>query len=400
MQLNPLKDIHIVQAGGDFLFFLLILVVMLDPTNTVLHLKDVVFILLVGYNCAFFKPDFTYLPHILTVYGVVFLCSIFGEMQGSNIDEEMLSGIIKGFSPLVLLLWVKHYDVVRLTYWPVLIVCLLISVLYIAVSSNELIEAFVFEYVSSHNKMIMMTRRSFLGVKIFGMYYKSIISFVFALFFFYYRLWNVPRHRFWFFLACVVVTFSFLISGTRATMLLPFAMIAIVGYRSILQWRRVRYFLYPVLGVFVVCFLFLVIILATEKGEASNAVKYAHLTSYAKLFEGHPLYFFFGQGPGAVFYSEGFHGWTSQTEWTYLDLLRYYGLFSLLIIGVLLWPLRTLWRNRHRECVVGMMGAYVAFLFIAGTNPLLVSSTGMIVVLAIYSYVEQLSAASDTAVSL
>jgi hypothetical protein len=54
---------NIIQFGGNFLFFFLVLVIMLDPTNTVLHLKDVFFVLLVGYNIVFFKPDFRYLFH-------------------------------------------------------------------------------------------------------------------------------------------------------------------------------------------------------------------------------------------------------------------------------------------------------------------------------------------------
>lgn len=392
MRLSTLKDIHWRQAGGECLFSLLILVVVLDPTNTVLHLKDIVFVGLVGYNMVCFKPDVKYLPHILTVYAVVLAGAVLGEMQGTNVDEEMLIGTLKGFSPLVLLLWVRQYDVIRLTYVPVLIVSVLFTLLYLLVCSNELIEIFVFEYVRAHNKMIMMTHRSFLGVKVFGMYYKSIISFVFALYFFYYNVWNEKHHRIRNALACFFLTFSFVVSGTRATMLLPFAMLGFVAYRSVIHRPKVRYFLFPLLAAFAVAFLILVGSLAGETGESSNMIKYGHLTSYALLFENHPECLFFGQGPGAVFYSEGFHNWVSQTEWTYLELLRNYGLLALGIIVILLIPLCRLWRYRSRQQVVGMMGAYVAFLLVAGTNPLLVSSTGMIVILAIYSYTEKVEA--------
>lgn len=391
MGVRMFRDINWVQRGGNILFFMLIFVIMLDPTNTVLHLKDVFFVLLVGYNCLFFKPDFSYLPHILVIYGVICLGYVFSEMQMNELDPDMFMGIVKGFSPLVLLLWCHHYDIMKLTVVPALMVCVLITILYIVVSSSEVIELFVFNYVSEHNKMIMMTRRSFLGIRIFGMYYKSIISFVFALYICYNRLYNEKGKRFRLIPASLFMTFSFLISGTRATMLLPFFMLGLVSYKSILKWKRVRYFLYPLVAMFAIFLLVLILMLATEKGELSNAIKYAHLTSYAQLFEAHPEYFLFGQGPGAVFYSEGFHRWTSQTEWTYIELFRNYGLLSLVIVSVILLPLKHLlpyWKN---EEVLGIMGAYVAFLFIAGTNPLLVSSTGMIVILAIYSYVHKLS---------
>jgi hypothetical protein len=41
------------------------------------------------------------------------------------------------------------------------------------------------------------------------------------------------------------------------------------------------------------------------------------------------------------------------------------------------------------------MGTYIAYLFIAGTNPLLISSTGMLMVLSAYSYMEQIQRTSQ-----
>ena len=59
----------------------------------------------------------------------------------------------------------------------------------------------------------------------------------------------------------------------------------------------------------------------------------------------HPIYNYLknipniGQGPGAFMYSEGFNKVVFKTEWTYLELVRNYGLFSLIIIGVFAKPL-------------------------------------------------------------
>ena len=101
---------NIIQFGGNFLFFFLVLVIMLDPTNTVLHLKDVFFVLLVGYNIVFFKPDFRYLFHIGVIYFVIALCFIIAEIQGSLIVYDEVIAVCKSFSPLVLLLWIRHYN--------------------------------------------------------------------------------------------------------------------------------------------------------------------------------------------------------------------------------------------------------------------------------------------------
>ena len=94
------------QWGGNLLFSLLIFVIMFDPTNKILHLKDVFFILLVGYNLIFFKPDFRFVPHIMVVASVILTAYIFAEMQQNNIDYEVLFSAFKSVSPLFMLLWV------------------------------------------------------------------------------------------------------------------------------------------------------------------------------------------------------------------------------------------------------------------------------------------------------
>ena len=395
LNLSRFERADLIQMGGNLLYFLLIFAIVLDPRNCVLHLKDPAFVLLVGYNCAFYKPDLSYLPHILAAFCMVFVGYIFGEMQGSMILLEEFTAAVKSFAPLVLLLWTPYYDVIKLSKYPVLIVSALIAVLFIAVCSSSAIELFVWHFVKAHKDMIMMTHRSFFGFAIFGMYYKSLICFIFILFVYYYRLFNEKKRKITHFFCALLITFSFLVSGTRATMLLPFIMLALVLYPALRDTRKLKYFFYPVLGLFGFAILGVILMLATEPGEASNAIKYAHLVSYADLFESHPEYVLFGQGPGSIFYSTGFGRWTSLTEWTYIELIRTYGVFSLIFLTVVLLPVFKLLKYRRENYASGVLGAYLGFLFIAGTNPLLVSSTGMIVILSAYSYVHQLEQRKD-----
>ena len=60
-----------------------------------------------------------------------------------------------------------------------------------------------------------------------------------------------------------------------------------------------------------------------------------------------------------------------------------------LILFTILYPVYALWKYRKDDYIVGVMGAYLACLAIAGTNPLLISSTGMQIVLVAYSIVCQ-----------
>ncbi len=361
---------------------------MVDPTNSILRLKEVFFILLLGYNIVFFKPDLKLLWPVSVIYFVIFCSYLFCVVSGGVIVHEELFAVFKAFAPLFLLPWVRHYNVMNLSIIPAVLTGCFMAILYMFVSSSEVIELAVWTFVKQHNDFIMMTHRSFLGIPFFGMYYKSIVSLTFTLFILYYQL----SHKISILkiVAGLLLTFAFLVSGTRATMLLPFAIIGLVVFFRIKDLPRIKYFLYPTLCVVGVMFLGVVVLLATEKSEASNAIKFAHLTSYANLFEDNPLYFIFGQGPCTKFYSAGFGAAVTQTEWTYIELVRNYGALSLLVLIVMFYPVYTLMKQPKTDFNIGILGAYIFYLFIAGTNPLFISSTGMAVMLMIYSYIERL----------
>jgi hypothetical protein len=72
------------------------------------------------------------------------------------------------------------------------------------------------------------------------------------------------------------------------------------------------------------------------------------------------------------------------------ELIRNYGVMSLLIYYVLLRPFFSLAKYVNKdESVIVFILSYIIYLIVAGTNPLLFSSTGMLVVITMYSYVGQ-----------
>lgn len=383
---------NIKQMIGNGLFLLLIMAIILDPSNTVLHLKDKFFVLLVGFCMLVYKPDFKYLIHISLIFSAVLLSYIFGEMQGNNIDIDKFIAVLKAFSPLIMLLWVRNFDVIKLSVFPSFMACIMIFVMYFIAVSSEEMEYALYLFFVKHDEFVMMGRRYFFGIQFFGLYLKSFVDLMFTLFLVFFYTFNSKRRRNRIFFAILMVIFSltFFISNTRSTMLLPFVMFGFVAYASVMKSRKIKYLVYPVLALFALLIFLFVIMLATEKGEASNVIKYAHLTSYMKLFSDHPEYVIFGQGPATMFYSEGFRRMTMETEWTYIEMIRVYGMFSLLIMSVIFYPVYRLWRYAKKDTFsLGIWGTYIIYLFIAGTNPLILSSTGMIMILAIYSYIEK-----------
>lgn len=371
---------------GNILFSVYVLVIMVDPTNALFHLKEIVFALFIAFNMVAYKPNLHYLVPILAVYAVLILTATLSQMQMAPVSEADLIYTFKSFLPLILLLWVEHYNVIRLSYIPAVIVAFLYAILYVLVNLYPDIEAIVYQFSSSHDDILMMSHRYFYGIPVFAVYMRSTACFTIILFSFYYAFFHHIGNRIFMFIASALVTLIFFGTGSRATMLLPICLLVFVFYNKVKESHTAKYFLYPIIGLLGMLFIIFVAFLAMEKGESSNVIKYAHLTSYAQLFTDHPLYMLIGEGPGSKFYSIGFHRYTALTEWTYFELLRNYGIFAIVPLGVVLYPLGTFFRHRKDNYTFGIMGAYISYLLVAGTNPLLFSSTGMLVLWSAYSY--------------
>lgn len=376
-----------IQTIGNILFFLLILVLMVDPGNAILHLKDKIFVCFVGYNILFLKPDIRYLAFILPIYLVIAICFVLSTIQQVPIDLTYTLAAFKGFAPLILLLWIPHYNVLKLVTPSIIITSLIILILYTVIVSVPELENLLFLYSKEHNEMVMLTRRNWLGVNIFGMYYRSVVTFL-PLFFIstYYLFSSECKSRIKVLLVFVILFATFLISGTRAMFLTPFAILGVVIWLRFLTKSKARYFLYPIFALVFVMFLILIIMMATQEGDQSNNIKYGHLVSYADLFNEQIWYTLWGQGPGSMFYSEGFGRMTAETEWTYLELVRNYGVFSIVIFFVYIYPLYCCFKFRRDNFMIGMGFTYTIFLLVGGTNPFLLNSQGMTMVWIMYSY--------------
>ena len=99
---------------GNWLFVLFILILTVDPTSSLLHLKDKVFVLLVAYNMVCFRPDFSKLLLIIALFSVVIFSWLFGTIQEVDLDIKETLAVLKAVSPTVLLLWVREYDLISL----------------------------------------------------------------------------------------------------------------------------------------------------------------------------------------------------------------------------------------------------------------------------------------------
>lgn len=377
----------LIKKVGNGLFFLLILLFLIDPTNSIFHLKNIVFILLFSFNVVFYKADFVKARYFFYAIFAVSISFVVANLRGTIIDLVELKGIYTAFVPLLLLPWIDRYDVLRLSRIPVLITAAIVVILFWLIFFNPIIESAVYSFVWSHDNTIMMSHRYFLGMRFFGMYCKSTVAMLPVFCIAVYNVVTPSKRNLIDFLLVIFLLHLFLISGTRSTTLLPLLLFVAILFVYCRNKRFFNYVFYPAALLAVLAIVFILLRLLMEKSEASNLVKYAHLTSYLGLFERNPSYILFGQGPATYFYSEGFRHMTNITEWTYIELIRCYGLFSIVILYIIIKPLFVLFKRINRsDVVIAFILGYLLYLVIAGTNPLFLSSTGMLVVLTIYSF--------------
>lgn len=380
----------LIQKIGNGLYMILVFLFVADPTNTVFGLKNIVFAILFIYSLVFIKPDWSQIRYFLICVFAVTISLILAVVQSNNINLAELKVVYTAFVPLLLLLWSDRYDVVRISYFPIALFALIVLVLFWSIFFFPMTEGPIYLFMWDHENTIMMSNRYILGQRFFCMYPKSAVAMIPILGYSLYNTITKERRTLLNILATVFLIHLFLISGTRSSVLFSMLLVFAILFVYCRNGRYARYIAYPLTAIFIMAFVVLLVALLMETDESSNMIKYAHLESYKKLFEENPLYLLLGQGPATDFYSEGFNYYSLRTEWTYLELIRNYGVMSLLIYYVLLRPFFSLAKYVNKdESVIVFILSYIIYLIVAGTNPLLFSSTGMLVVITMYSYVGQ-----------
>jgi len=136
-----------------------------------------------------------------------------------------------------------------------------------------------------------------------------------------------------------------------------------------------------------------------DPNDVSNAVKLLHLRDYLEMFSD-PTKLMLGYGFGSFFYSRGFGEYTSLTELTYLEFIRSFGLvLAVAYYMFLLFPLIVLLIPRAKK-EHALYLSYACYLLMSATNPLLVSSSGMLVISIVWYKTFRILAHSPTKFAL
>lgn len=183
-----------------------------------------------------------------------------------------------------------------------------------------------------------------------------------------------------------VFLIAMILTGTRANMFFGLA-VFIFCFLYVIESRnkRIAVLFLIIIGGILFIFKFNIIewIQNVRKMKVnSDGIRTGTLSSMFLMWKEHPISFIFGSGYMGEFYNSGRHSMTRDVELSYWNLLRQVGIIQFLILMYMyIHPILILLKKKKGIMYVV---AYCGYLMIAYTNPFLITSTGLTMVLFMY----------------
>lgn len=348
-----------------------------DPGNALFHTKQITFFFALVTNikkmsCKNYFPLFNFL-----IFYVVFFASA-SLMMLRNIDYD--SSFVNMYSTtfLLLIIFFINNDKIEIHYgfntvcFVIALITIILSFIIIKVPVLSLV---VLENKKLNTIFMMAEHKKFLWwwfSSVFHMASPLLIIQVALKFYSFLQTKKIKE-----FLKTGFYFIAMFFTATRANV---FAEILVIGliYLYHLFYIKKKMYKAAFLCLIFVGFAFIgTFLLLTVKNSSSN-MKDLHMVSYDVLFSENPSYILFGQGPGSWLYDYGWKKLCTNTELSYMELIRMFGLFfTVAIMCLYAYPfLHFIKKPNFFSFSISI--AYLAYLFIAGTNPLLIGPTGFI----------------------
>lgn len=374
------------QKITGFTALLFVLFCLVDPNNAVFGLKMPAFLLFILSLAVSYKPNWKYAGIILCLIFVNLLSVFLGYLGGISADAQIQLQYSIFFTLLITLFWSEHIDLLVPLSFAGFVISIISILGFMAMQFNPEIESALYLFSISHDQPYFMGRRNFLGFDFVSFVFMSLPPVFIPAAIHYEKLLYEKKNRGRNLLLTIVYFFAFFCSGQRAMFLGVFAILMIIGYPKIKQFKLIQ--------LLVIVFFFIGVYIAyqaiIDPNSNSTNIKFGHLESYLDLFQSKWYYLIFGMGPGAFFYSKGFGTMTSLTEWTYIEIIRMYGLVGLFFFVCLL--IIPLVRHNNKKSPIkywqSIVLGYIVFLISCMSDPWLIGSPGLICILFIYSVVD------------
>jgi len=378
------------KSAVKFTICVLVFVLIVDPGDLIFHLKVPLFIAILLIWAALKCKNLVRIDRDILAISLGFilipLLGIISAVIQDNLSDQVAAvGFFKSFIIITLLVVIIDMKIALDKYLIrfCILIPLIIIPIYICISIDPNSILTVYHYLNAKD-VAKFSSRDFYGYKVIMLYYRTSPLLVFPLAYYCNAFFNGNKRVFNFVMAGLFL-FTLILSGTRANMLSGVVVVTYLLFNHLMMKRNKT----PLVIAFTVVGIAILVFFQTlsfEKADQSSAIKSGHFDSYILLFIDHPQYLIWGEGLGSTFYTSGNRTFVSQTELTYLDVVRWFGIpLALAMFFLLLYPVIYLSLNKKVGDSKYLIAAYFGYLFIAGTNPLLMSSTGMLAIITMYS---------------
>jgi hypothetical protein len=364
----------------------LVFVSLLDPADQILHLKVPFFIaVMLIWLCrrgitgrTVSLPVWTLTIAVAVVLPVAF--TAIGILNFTVHSGDAPLALLKSFLFLLLMpvLVSEDIDLVSLLIRMSLVVALVTIAMAVIDRLSPVLFVGLYNFtIAKKNADITVWRDSFgLGIGMF--YYKTSPLMIFPLAYYGSHVFQSRPGRLRSLGMTLLFSAALLVSGARANVLAGLFVLAsmtLAQVRRTVGWHGA--IALAALGILAASAT--IVPKAFDKQEYSNGVKLGHIRSYAEEFSEKAPTLLWGEGANSGFYSEGFQDWATTTELTYLEMVRQFGIPVAVLLGAgLVWIGYLLAAKGEWPLLL----AYVAYLAISASNPLLLSSTGLLAICA------------------
>jgi len=381
----------------SFLITVLIFVIIVDPNNNIFYIKDIVFTLIIlfwGYTLFFYSFNIPRKIIIILIFMAIIMplySIIIAYINGNEITIQ--APYFKSFFFFLLLpvLINLNVNITKRFNQIGFIIPIIISILFIM---SYLLNDYVsvpYNFLVFEKQVAVSREHVIMGFRLFNLFYKTSPLLLFPLCYYLQKYFSTSLNRTnkkKCFYLILLLSVAFLLSSTRANVLIfIFFFLAYSLFYIYLKNKRIFLLIFGLLTIVFLMLFFQKLMLVFNTNEASNNIKIQHIQDYGELFKNSPKVLWIGQGINSCFYSSYYNNFIKTTELTYFELLRIWGLpMSLLFVFFLIYPIiRFFAKYKQYYSYRYIPIAYLAYLLIAGTNPLLLCSTGMIVIVYVYS---------------
>lgn len=362
---------------NEILLIIFVFICVFFPYD-IFNLKKISFILLILFNLDIILKRSTKRENLMiSFFGIIFptLIIIISILISGQVGE-VISRCFCMYMILIIYI-INYFNIKYEKIFMKIIFFLCIFILFLAI-----MDIFGIKDINSSNirDFIYKYKMGFIGKSSqYSFYYKIFLrtSPLIVILFFYYI--KINRR-----IMTILALVTLVLTGTRANV--GFTLICLFMYFVVKYGKRltkksilILYFIILVTSILMLIFLPNIINRFIILSKGSDIVRNGHIKGILDLIKYNPSIIFTGMGIGTKFFSYS-RGFVDSIELSYIDLIRQIGLpFFLIYMNFLVYPIIKIKTNKI------IIWGYIAYLMIAGTNPLLINSTGYVVYIYIYT---------------